>query len=258
MTGAWALFKKDISSYFRSWVGVLVWFGFLFLSGIFFSLFVLSYSQLSMQAAKEAYAGVERLSVTGFVLGAFLLNLGILFLFMAPLLSMRSLAEEKKVGTLELLYTYPLSDFEIVLGKYLALLGQLLLLFLPTLAYVGVMKILGASIDLGIVLSGTFGFVLLGASFLALGLFFSSLTENQMLAGGLTFGALMILWVLEWFAGFLPPSLKNVVVDLTPFVHFRDFSLGILDLSDIVYFLSCIFFFCFLSLRVIETRNWKG
>jgi len=258
LNGIWALVKKDVFSYFRSWVGLLVIFAFLLISGIFFTLFVLSYGQLSMEAAKEAYAGVGRMSLTGFILGAFLLNLGVIFLFLAPMLSMRSLAEERRVGTLELLYTYPLSDLEIVLGKYLSLLVQLLALFLPTLAYAAVLKFLGASLDRGVIFSGSLGFLLLAASFLAIGLFFSSLTDNQMLASGLTFAFLMGVWMFEWFATFLPAGLAAAASAFTPFVHFRDFSLGVLDLADIVYFLALIAFFLFLSLRAVETRNWKG
>jgi ABC-2 type transport system permease protein len=258
MTGAWAILKKDFASYYRSWVGVLVLFAFLFLSGIFFTLFVLGYSQLSLEAARRAYDGVERLSLTGFVLGAFLLNLGVLFLFLAPLLSMRSLAEEKRVGTLELLYTYPLGDFEIVLGKYFSLLAQLVFLFLPTLTYVAVIRILGARLDWGVILAGSWGFFLLGAAFLAMGLYFSSLTENQMLAGGLTFAVLLVLWMLEWLAGFLSFPWNLWLADFSPFAHFRDFSLGIVDLADNVYFFCLIAFFLFLTLRVVETRNWKG
>lgn len=258
LAGVWPLLKKDALSYFRSWVGVFVLFAFLLISGIFFTLFVLSYGQLSMEAAKEAYRGVERISLTGFILGAFLLNLGVIFLFLAPMLSMRSLAEEKRVGTLELLYTYPLSDFEIVLGKYLSLLVQLLALFLPTLLYALVLKFLGASLDPGVIFSGSVGFLLLAASFLAVGLYFSSLTENQMLASSLTFAFLMGVWMFEWFASFLPAGISAALGAFTPFVHFRDFSLGVLDLVDIVYFLALIAFFLFLSLRTVETRNWRG
>lgn len=258
MTGAWAILKKDFSSYYRSWVGVLVLFAFLLISGIFFTLFLFSYSQLSLAAARQAYEGIQGLSLTAFIMGAFLLNLGVLFLFLAPLLSMRSLAEEKRFGTLELLYTYPLSDSEIVAGKYASLLAQLALLFLPTLTYLGVIRWLGPRLDGGVVLGGTLGFFLLGAAFLAVGLYFSSLTENQMLAGGLTFTSLLMLWMLEWLTGFLPAPWGFRLGALSPFVHFRDFSMGVLDLTDVGYFLGFIAFFFFLTLRTVETRNWKG
>jgi ABC-2 type transport system permease protein len=228
------------------------------MSGVLFTVFLLTYSQLSLEAANQAYEGIQGISLTVFVLGAYLLNLGVLFLFLAPLLSMRSLAEEKKVGTLELLYTLPLSDFEIVLGKYAALLAKFGLFLLPTLTYPLVLIVLGARVDAGVFLSGLLGLFLLGATFLAIGLFFSSLTENQILAAGLTFALLVGLWMGEWFTSFLPLAWHARISALSPFVHFRDFSLGILDLKDLVYFLGTIGFFFFVTLRTVGTRNWKG
>ena len=258
MRGIFPLFKKDFTSFVRSWVGILVLFSFLLIGGIFFTLFLLGYSQLSLEAAGQAYEGVEDLNVTTFVIGTFILNSGVLFLFLAPLLSMRSLAEEKRVGTLELLYTYPLSDFEIVLGKYLGLVAQLLLLFLPTLFYVGVIHFLGTKVDRGVIGAGFIGFFLLGSAFLAIGLFFSSLTENQILAASLTFSVLLALWIFEWLAGLLPAPWGSRFEVFSPFVHFRDFPLGIMDLTDVTFFLCVISFFFFLTLRTVETRNWKG
>lgn len=258
MTGLWALLKKDFGSYFRSWVGVLGLAVFLLLAGVFFTLIVLSYAQLSLESARQAYEGIEALSLTGFIFGAFFLNLGVLFLFLAPLLTMRSLAEEKKMATLELLYTYPLSDFQIVGGKYLALLSQMALLFLPTLTCVGLMFFLKVNLDVGVVVGGSLGFFLLGASFLAVGLFFSSMTESQLLAGALTFAALFFLWMFEWLVGFLPHPWNEGLARLSPFFHFRDFSLGVIDLSDGVYFVCFVAFFFFLTLRRVEARNWKG
>ena len=151
-----------------------------------------------------------------------------------------------------------LSDFEIVLGKYLALLAQLAFLFLPTLSYVGVLRALHVNVDYGMILAGVLGFFLLGSSFLAIGLLFSALTESQVLAASLTFVSLLGLWMLEWFTGFLPYPWNTRLGILSPFFHYRDFSLGIVDLADVTYFLCLIAFFFFLSLRVVETRNWKG
>jgi len=258
MTGAWALLKKDFGSHCRSWVGVLSTTAFLLIAGIFFTVFLFAYSQVSLEAARQSYEGIEGLNLTVFVLGTFLSNLAIILLFLAPLFSMRSLAEERRIGTLELLYTYPLSDLEIVLGKYLALLAKFGVIVLPTLSYLVVLWILGATLDLGIFFAGLLGLFLLAATFLGIGLFFSSLTDNQMLAGGLTFASLAGFWVGEWFTSFLPASWANRVAALSPFVHFRDFSLGIIDVKDFAYFLCTIAFFFYLTLRSVETRNWKG
>ncbi len=258
MSGIWPIFKKDFVSLFRSWTGVFATSAFLLIAGIFFTFFLLAYSQLSMEAARQAYEGIQGLNLTRFVMGAFILNLGVLFLFIAPLLSMRCITEEKKTGTLELLYTYPLSDLEIVLGKYLSLLAQLALLFLPTLTYLGVLRVLGIKVDLGVVGAGVIGFFLLGATFLALGMFYSSLTENQIASAGLSFLTLMGLWILEWVAGFLPRPWSRWLNLASPFFNFRDFPLGVIDLSSLTYFLCAIALFFFLTLRAVETRNWRG
>jgi ABC-2 type transport system permease protein len=258
VTGVWSLFKKDFATVYRSWIGVLVMFSFLLISGIFFTFFLLAYNQISMEAARQSYQGMEGMSITRLVMGTFFLNLGVLFLFLAPLLSMRPLAEEKRFGTLELLYTYPLGDLEIVLGKFLALLGQLVLLLLPTLTYLGVLRILGVRADLGVIGGGLLGYFLLGSCYLAVGLFFSSLTENQILAAGLTFVSLLGLWMLEWVSSFLSRPWGPRLTAFSPFVHFRDFPMGVVDLGDVSYFLCMTSFFLFVTLRVIETRNWRG
>ncbi len=258
MIGAWAIAKKDFGSFARSWVGVLSLFAFLLIGGLFFILFLLGYSQLSMEAARNSYQGVEGLGLTGFILGAYLLNLGVIILFLTPLLSMRSFAEEKRSGTLELLFTFPLNDLEIVLGKYFALLAQVVLLLLPVFAYAGVVRTLGAKLEWGIVFSGCLGFILLGSAFLAVGLFFSSLTENQIIAAVSTFLFLLGVWILEWILGQVPGRWALGIGRLSPFVHYRDFPLGIIDFTDAAYFLAVILFFIFLTHRVVETRNWKG
>lgn len=258
MTGIWPVLKKDFSSYCRSWVGVLSMTSFLFLAGIFFTLFLLSYNQYSLEMARRSEQVLEGINLTGFILGGVFLNLGVVLIFLAPLLSMRSLAEEKRVGTLELLYTYPLGDMEIVLGKYFSLLAQLLLLFLPTLSYVGLMKIFGINVDLKTFAGGVLGFFLLGSAFLAMGLFFSSLTENQIIAAGLTFAFLLGFWIMEWLTGFLPHPWNLRLATFSPFIHFRDFSFGIIDLTALTYFFAMIALFLFMSLRVVETRNWNG
>lgn len=257
MIGAWAVLKKDFASYARSWVGLLMMSSFLLIAGIFFTLFLLGYSHLSLEASQGSYDGVEGLGLTGYVLGAFLLNLGVVVLFLTPVLTMRSFSEEKRSGTLELLFTYPLSDLEIVLGKYFSLLLQVALFILPAFIYAGVMQLFKVKIEWGIVLSGCLGFLLLGSAFVSIGLFFSSLTENQIVAASLTFTFLLAVWILEWAVRLLP-EVWAVMGFFSPFMHYRDFPLGILDFSDASYFLAVTLFFLFLSQRVIETRNWKG
>ncbi len=257
MTGAWVIAKKDFVSYIRSWVGALVISSFLLIAGIFFTLFLLGYSQLSFEAAQHSSQAIEGLGPTGFILGAFLLNLGIVVLFLMPILTMRSFSEEKRSGTLELLFTYPLSDLEIVLGKYFSLLAKVALFIFPTFIYAALLALFKIKIEWGIVFSGCLGFLLLGSAFVSIGIFFSSLTDNQIVAASLTFTFLLAIWILEWAVRLLPGVWAGLGI-ISPFMHYRDFPLGILDFSDVAYFLAVTVFFLFLTQRVIETRNWKG
>ena len=258
MRNAFILARKDFGSYFRSWVGVLVPVSFLLISGIFFSLLLLSYAKISLEAAKNAYETVQGLGLTRFVFSSFFLNLGTLLIFLVPLLSMRAFAEERKQETLELLFTYPLSDFEIVWGKFLALAWFLELLLLPTLIYVFIIITLGGGVDWGQIALGYLGFWLLGNAYLSLGIFISSIADSQIVSAMATFGCLLIFWILDWVSGVTDGFWAHFFSALSPLEHFREFTLGILDLSHVTYFVFFHFYFLFLTLRSIETRHWKG
>ncbi len=252
------LAKKDISHYFHSWMGVFVFAFFYLLAGAFFSLLVTSYAKISMEMPKEAYGALAGLGQTRFIFGSFFFNLSLVLMFLVPVISMRAVSEERKYQTLELLFTYPLSDFEIVAGKFLGLAGIFALLILPTAGYLGLVTWLGGKLDPGPVATCYFGFWLLGNAFLALGLFFSSLTENQIVSALATFSALLLFWMLDWVVHVTDGGWAQFFSALSPLAHYRDFTLGIIDLQNTVYFVFFTLYFLFLTLRSIETRNWKG
>ena len=258
MRNAFVLARKDVAGYFRSWVGVLVFVSFLLIAGVFFALLVLSYARISFEAARNAYEGIEGLGLTRFVFSSFFLNLGSILIFLIPMISMRSIAEERHLQSLELLYTYPFSDFEIIWGKFLGMVWFFELLLIPTLGYLLILHWLGAQIDWGPVLVGYLGFWLLGTAYLSLGLFVSSLSESQVVSAIVTFCALTIFWMLDWVTGVADGHWAHFLSALSPLGHYRNFTLGILDLSSIVYFCFFHFYFLFLALRSIESRNWKG
>ena len=258
MRNAFVLARKDLSSYLHSWTGVLIMTFFLFIAGLFFALLMLSYAKISIEAASNAYQGVEGLSLTRFVLGSFFLNLATALIFLVPFVTMRTFAEERNTQTMVLLYTYPFSDFEIVWGKYLGVVWFFELLFIPTLSYVGVLYHFGGRLDWGPICMGYLGFWLLGNAYLSLGLFISSVAENQVISAVITFSILMIFWVLDWVAGLADGQWALFFSALSPFGHYREFTLGVLDLSNVVYFCFFHFYFLFLTLRSIESRNWKG
>ncbi len=258
MRNVFVVASKETRTFFQSWSGVIVFFFFYLVAGIFFSLAVLSYAQISMETLKEGYQSIEGLGLTRFVFSGLFLNLSAVLLFLVPLITMRAIAEEKKLQTLELLYTYPLSDFDIVAGKFIGLVWIFELLFLPTLGYLGMVHWLGGVFDWGPILTAYLGFWLLGNAFLSMGLFISSLTENQVVSAVVTFAGLLVVWMLEWVGAAVGGSGAAFLKALSPFAHYRDFTLGILDLSNVVYFLLFHFFFLFLTMRSVETRNWKA
>lgn len=258
MIKALTLAKKDLGSYFRSWTSILIFVFFYLLAGTFFCFLVLNYSKISFDAARTSYDSVQGLGLTRFVFSSFFLNLGALLIFLIPLFSMRSFAEERKTQTLELLYTYPFSDFEIVWGKFLGLVWFFELLMLPTVSYIFILKWLGGTLDWGPIVMGYLGFWLLGNAYLALGLFISSLTESQVFSAIATFAVLILFWILDWVAGATDGYWAHFFGALSPLRHYREFSLGILDLSNVVYFFFFHLYFLFLTMRSIETRNWKG
>ncbi len=252
------LAKKDFDSYFRSWIGTVLFVFFFLIAGIFFSILVISYAKISLDAQRNAFEGVQGLGLTRFIFSSFFLNMGAILMFIVPLLSMRAIAEERKQETLELLYTYPLSDFEIVMSKFMALTSFFILLFVPTVIYLWLLKVLGADIQWKVVAMGYLGFWLLGNAYLALGLFISSISDSQVLSGILTFGCLMVFWILDWVVGVTDGNLSRFLAALSPLGHYREFAFGIFDLSNFIYFVFFFLYFIFLTLRSVEVRNWKG
>jgi ABC-2 type transport system permease protein len=186
------------------------------------------------------------------------MNLSIILLFLVPILTMRSFAEEKRQETLELLFTYPLSDFEIVVGKQLGIVCFFQALLLPLLGYLAVFRWIGGECDWGPVFLGYGGFCLLGTAYLSAGVFISSLTKSPIVSALGTFGVLLVFWISDWVKDIASGTWARVFAELSPLAHYKNFTLGILDVQDLVYFGFFFFYFLFLSLRSVETRNWKS
>jgi ABC-2 type transport system permease protein len=169
---------------------------------------------------------------------------------------MRLFSEEKKIGTEELLYTSPLSVIQIILGKYLASLVVLLAMLALT-GFLSIFAFAHGNPELVPILCGYLGLFLMGAAFIAVGIFFSSLTENQIVSAILTFGALLLFWVLNWAAYSAAGIWKDALNYISFFQHFDDITRGIIDTTDIVYYLSFAFFGLFLTHSVIQSRRWR-
>ena len=250
------VFKKEMRLYFGSPVAFVVATFFLLLASAFFGPMFNQFAEVSMRSAMQPQMG-QSLNATENILRPLTYNMAVVLLFFIPMLTMRLFAEEKRSGTMELLLTYPLRDGEVLAGKFIASLvlyaGILVLtLFYPlTVAWF-------TRIEWGAVLTGYLGLLLLGATFLSIGLFVSSTTENQIVAGFGTFGTLLVLWLLGWFADSAQGALRTAIQQCAIIEHMDGFAKGVIDTKDLVYYLSVAGFALFLTLRSLESKRWRG
>jgi len=257
--GLAALLRKELIIYFASPIFYLTGFFFLVLAGYFFYANAVYYGIVSLQAAQQASDPqvAAQLNPIMMVYRPLFAVLAIILLFLVPLLTMRLLAEEKRSGTAELLFTYPLSDWFIILGKF----GAALLVYLIFLAFTVSYSIaLGfmTRLDWGALSAGYLGLTLLGAAFLALGLFASSLTENQIIAGVVAFALLLLFWIIGWVQELGGGPLGLAAQYLSLLDHYENFTKGVISTRDLVYWGSFIFFFLFLTKRQLESRRWRA
>ncbi|MEG6567151.1 ABC transporter permease [Thermoanaerobacterium saccharolyticum] len=230
------IYKRELKSYFLSPLAyVLV--GFLLLiSGYFFATFVLS-TQYALMSP---------------VFG----NTVFVFMFISPILTMRLISEEMKNGTDQLLMTSPLRITDMVLGKYFAALTVYTLSLVISLIYPLYLKIYSTP-DFGPILTGYIGTFLMGAAFIAIGIFASSLTENQLIAGVIGFSILLFFWIVSWLGDVFQGIAKNIVDNISLLQRFTNFQNGVLSLNDIVFYLSVIIFFVFVTIMVVDKRRWS-
>ncbi len=250
------VFKKEMRLYFGSPVAYVVITFFLLISGWFFSQIFLFYSDASMRSFMQPQFG-QNLNVVDNVMRPLFTNMSVVLLFFLPMVTMRLFAEEKKAGTIELLLTYPVRDGEVLAGKYLAALALYVLLLALTLLYPGLVASF-TRVEWGPILTGYLGLLLTGATFLAIGVLVSSLTENQIVAGFGTFGILLGFWVVGWGAEFAGGNLRGVLQYLSIGDHLDGFTRGLIDTKDLVYYLTGVALALFLTLRSLESKRWKG
>jgi ABC-2 type transport system permease protein len=179
-----------------------------------------------------------------------------IWLMVVPMLTMRLFSEEKKSGTIELLMTSPLSTTQILLGKFFAALSLYMTIVALTLVYCLILELYGDP-DWGPIWSAYLGYLLLGGTFIGVGVLASSLTENQIVAVLLAFGALLLLWLIDWSASFAGPTAAAILTYLSIIQHLQDFQRGVIDTGDVVFYLSLTFFTLFLTSRVLESRRWR-
>jgi len=252
----WPIYKKEMRLYFTSPIAWVILTIFLFIAGYFFYSIFAFFTLASMQAAMNP-AMARDLNVTDSVLRPLFSNISVILLLLMPLVTMRLFAEERRSGTIELLLTYPVRDGAVLIGKYLAGLTLYAIMLAVTLFY-PLLVAYFARVELGPLASGYLGLLLMGATFLAVGIFASSLTENQIVASIITFGVLLIFWVVGWSSDYVGGTWGRVLSHLSLIEHFDSFAKGVLDTRDVLYYFDFTIVALFLTLRSLEARRWKG
>jgi len=259
MQNLYAIYRKELSHYFVSPVAYIIVGIFLVVAGFFFNLFLASAIEqaLSMTMQSMRFGAPAEFDVPGVVLRAFLGLLSTLVLFLSPMLAMGVYAEERKRGTIELLMTCPITDVEIVIGKFLASLTLYAVMILPTVTLISFMNVRSEPhLPWRMILIGYGGILLLGGSLLALGSLISSFTENQMIAGVLAFAASLMIWVID--AGRRAEGWKGDLFGYLSLIrHYDDFARGIVDTSALIYYCSFIILCMFLTVQSLESMRWR-
>lgn len=184
-------------------------------------------------------------------------NMSFLFVLITPMITMRLLAEERRSGTMEMLLTLPFRDSDVVIGKFLAALELFVAMAVPTLWYVVLLRIVaGTAPDAGPLIAGYLGLLLEGAVFIAIGLFASSLTSNQVVAAVISFTIGIGFWLVAAVGSVFGPEAATLAQFLALPTHFRDFARGIIDFKSVVYYLSLTTGFLFLTYTSLQTRRW--
>ena len=252
----WTIARRELNVYFTSPIAYIVLTMFAVIFGFFFYSALAFFSQFAAQAAMQPEMAPP-MNVDQFIIQPTLGNFTIILLFLMPMITMRLFAEEQRSGTIELLLTSPIGDYDIILGKWLGAMLLYACMMLVSLLNFAVV-FLYTTPDWKALAVAYLGMLLMGGALLALGGFLSSLTKNQIVAGALTFGCFLLLWVLAWVSQYSTSTLGQLCAYLAIPPHFEQFSKGVIELKDVVYYLSATTLGLFLSKRSLESIRWKA
>ena len=253
MRNIMAIAGKELRSYFASPIAYILIGFFLLPFGVFFFLYLQNFVKQSLQMTQFGGAMNINQQVVRYVLQ----NASVIILFIMPMITMRTYSEEKRSGTIELLLTSPITDMEIILGKFLGALGLYASILAVTLLYMGILFVYGNP-EWRPLVAGYLGLLLMGAAFISIGLLISSMTNNQIVAGTITFVVFLLFWIIGWFADTAGPTIGPITSWLSITEHFDDFSKGIIDTKHVIYYLTLITFGLFLSAKSVDTERWRG
>jgi ABC-2 type transport system permease protein len=250
-----AIAEKELRSYFASPIAYIMIGLFSLLFGWFFYVYLMAFVQQSQQMMQ--FGGGGGANVNQMMIRGLFQNAAVIILFVMPMITMRTYSEEKRSGTIELLLTSPVTDLQIIVGKFIGALGLYAAMLLVTMLYMVILFRIGNP-EWRPIAAGYLGLLLMGGCFLSTGLFISSLTKNQIVAGFLTFATFLMLWIINWLGESSGPTTRDLLNYLSITEHFDDFSRGIIDTKHVVYYLSFITFGLFLTAKSVDSERWRG
>ena len=257
MSNILAIAHKELKSYFASPIAYIVIGFFALLYGWFYAVMLQFFVRASLQMGQPGMGGPQSANVNEMMIRPLMQNVLILVLFIMPMVTMRTYAEEKRSGTIELLLTSPLTDAQIVLGKFLGAMGLYAVALAVTLIHMAILFIYGNP-EWKPIATAYLGLFLFGGCFISVGMFISSLTKNQIIAGMATFGVFLLLWVINWIGSFTGPTVSGVLDYLSVVNHADDFWKGVIDTTHLIYYVSFISFGLFLTAKSVDSERWRG
>jgi ABC-2 type transport system permease protein len=249
-----AIAGKELRSYFASPIAYVIIGLFALLFGWFFYVYLRVFVE---QSQRMAMMGGGNVNVNEQMIRGVLQNAAVIILFVMPMITMRTYSEEKRSGTIELLLTSPLTDFEIIIGKFLGAMALFCAMLLVTMVDIAILFRLGNP-EWRPIAAGYLGLLLMGGCFISVGLLISSLTKNQIVAGFMTFAVFLMLWVINWMADSSGPTGQAILSFLSITDHFDDFTKGIIDTKHLAYYVSFITFGLFLTAKSVDSERWRG
>jgi ABC-2 type transport system permease protein len=250
---AWTIAWKDYRTYFTSPIAYIMIAGFLMILGWMFFFSLVHFANQSVQFKQFGGKGA---SLTDGVIRPFFGNMNVILLFISPFITMRLFAEEKKMQTIQLLMTSPLTLAEIIVGKFFSAYFLVKSMLAATLIYPVILFITGNP-DPGVIFTSYVGTLLLASCYLATGVFFSAMTENQIVAGALTFAAALFFWLVNWASMSAGPVWSDFLDYLSLIQHFNNFAQGLISTSDVIFYGSFVGLGLFFTHRVLDSYRWR-
>jgi ABC-2 type transport system permease protein len=254
MSNILAIAHKELKSYFASPIAYIVIGFFALLYGYFYWAILAYFVRQSMQMNQFSQGSMN---LNQQMLRPLLQNVTVLLLFVLPAVTMRTYSEEKRSGTIELLLTSPVTNMQIIMGKFLGALALYAMMLAVSLIHIGILFIYGRP-EWKPIVTAYIGLLLMGGSFISVGLFISSLTKNQIVASFATFATFLFLWVITWIGSTSGPEVERLTTYLSIIEHFDDFAKGVIDTSHLVYYVSFIAFGLFLTAKSVDSERWRG